>query len=136
MPLLLFILLVAVEIALLVGLVDALGIVPVILWIVCSGVFGVWLIRRTGLNTLARLQQAQGQGELPAAAVFADLLLLAAGLMFLLPGLLFDLVGFALLLGAGLRHRLASRLQRGMAQRHPELRRPVTLEGEYTELRR
>lgn len=134
MPLILLILLVAAEIGLLIAFVDAVGFLPVIAWVVFSAMFGVWLMRRTGLATLKRLQQAQGQGELPAAAVFADLLLLAAGLMFLLPGLLFDLVGLALLLGAGWRHRLASRLQRGMAARHPELRRPVTLEGEYTDL--
>lgn len=136
MPLLLLILLVAVEIALLVGLVDAVGLLPVVAWVVCSGIFGFWLIRRTGLAALARLQQAQGQGDLPEASLFADLLLLSAGVMFLLPGLLFDGVGLALLVGGGLRHRLAAKLQARMARQHPGLRRPVTLEGDYTELKR
>jgi len=47
-----------------------------------------------------------------------------------LPGFLSDLVGLSLLL-FGLRKRLAMRLGEGMAKARPDLKQPVTLEGQY-----
>lgn len=96
-----------------------------------TGLLGVWTIKHTGLNALRKVQIAAAQGELPQASPLADLMKLVGGLMFLLPGVISDVIGATLVLGGSLRERLAGRLQSGIAKARPDLRRPVILEGEY-----
>jgi UPF0716 protein FxsA len=116
---------------LLVQAVEALGGWPVALWVLATGVLGLYVIRRQGLATLRLIQQATTRGELPAQEWMEGLLLFAAGLLLILPGLLLDGLALGLLLPWGLRRRLGTRLYTGMARSRPDLRQPVTLEGEY-----
>lgn len=134
MPILILFCFIAGEIWLLLTLIERFGAVLVLAWVILSGVLGIWLIRRTGLKVVRRIQMSAAQGELPAAPMLADLLLLIAGLLFLMPGIVFDLVAVSVLASAGLRGRLATKLQAGMAQARPDLRTPVLLEGEYREI--
>lgn len=131
MPLLMLFVFVATEIWLLVELVNRFGAGPIFGWIFLTGLFGVWTIKHTGLNALRKVQIAASQGELPSASPLADLMKLVGGLMFLLPGVISDVIGATLVLGGSLRERLAGRLQSGIAKARPDLRRPVILEGEY-----
>ncbi|MFP5358375.1 MAG: FxsA family protein [Gammaproteobacteria bacterium] len=111
--------------------VQALGGWPVALWTLLTAALGLYVIRRQGLATLRLIQQATTRGELPAREWLEGLLLFAAGLLLVLPGLLLDAVALGLLLSWGLRRRLGARLYAGMARSRPDLRQPVTLEGEY-----
>ncbi|WP_029890916.1 FxsA family protein [Polycyclovorans algicola] len=131
MPLLMLFVFVATEIWLLVELVNRFGAGPIFGWIFLTGLLGVWTIKHTGLNALRKVQIAAAQGELPQASPLADLMKLVGGLMFLLPGVISDVIGATLVLGGSLRERLAGRLQSGIAKARPDLRRPVILEGEY-----
>ena len=131
MPLLILLILLVCEISLLVSLVDAIGVIPTVLWILFSGMLGLWLIRRTGLAVMRRMQEATARGELPDTDLLGDMLLLLAGLLFLLPGVLLDLFAFGVLALGGLRLWLAGKVQQRMQQRQPHLRPPVTLEGDY-----
>ena len=74
MPLLILLLLLVCEISLLVSLVDAIGVIPTVLWILFSGVLGLWLIRRTGLSVMRRMQEATARGELPTTDLLGDML--------------------------------------------------------------
>ena len=131
MPLLILLLLLVCEISLLVSLVDAIGVIPTVLWILFSGVLGLWLIRRTGLSVMRRMQEATARGELPTTDLLGDMLLLLAGVLFLLPGVLLDLFAFGVLALGGLRFWLAGKVQQRMHRAQPQVRMPVTLEGEY-----
>jgi UPF0716 protein FxsA len=80
-----------------------------ILLLIGLGLLGTALARRQSLRLSGQLaQHASPPGE--PAAVFADrMLVTAAGGLFLLPGLLTDVVGFALLVPA-IRTRVRQRL--------------------------
>jgi len=66
--------------------------------VIVTGVLGAWLARREGLKTFARIQSDLAQGTPPAAAVVEGVLILAAGMVLVTPGILTDLFGFALLI--------------------------------------
>lgn len=58
---------------------------------------GGFLIRLQGLLTFLDAQRRLAKGEIPTAHVFHGLLLVAAGLLLFLPGLITDFIGFLLL---------------------------------------
>lgn len=66
--------------------------------VVLTGVLGAYLARRQGLKTAARIQAELEAGTVPAGALLDGALILAAGLVLVTPGILTDLVGFALLI--------------------------------------
>jgi UPF0716 protein FxsA len=65
--------------------------------VVLTGVLGAWLARRQGIRTFARIQNELERGTLPADALIDAALILVAGLVLVTPGILTDLLGFALL---------------------------------------
>lgn len=103
-----------------------------LLWLLAAGVAGGWVIAHGGITALRRVQLAVARGELPAAELFSGLIAAFAGLLLILPGLVTDVVAISLLIGGGsIRQRLAEKLSGQMAQARPDLKRPVTLDGEY-----
>jgi len=79
--------------------------------VVLTGVVGAWLARREGIKAFSRIQADLARGEMPADAMIDGVLILAAGLLLITPGLLTDLCGFALLIAPvrrGVRRRLAA----------------------------
>jgi len=96
--LLLFTLVPLIELALLLWLADktswqfSLGLV------VATGVIGTALARHEGLRCLKRIQQKLAAGELPGDPLIDGVMILLAGALLLTPGMLTDLLGFALLL--------------------------------------
>jgi len=86
-----------------------IGVLPVLLIIIAGVAVGGALIRQAGAGMFQRLRQpelTQGFGSRDAASHF---LLMAAGLLFILPGFVSDAMGL-LLLVKPLRDRLAARL--------------------------
>lgn len=66
--------------------------------VVLTGVLGAYLARRQGIKTATRIQAELEAGNVPADALLDGALILAAGLVLVTPGILTDLVGFALLI--------------------------------------
>lgn len=130
MPLLLLIGAILIECWILARLIESFGPAPVLLWLLAAVAVGMAVIRRQGLRTIREVQAATARGELPAAALLEGLIALVAGLLLILPGVVSDFLAATMLL-PGLRRGLAQRLTRGLQNARPDLRPPVTLEGEY-----
>lgn len=137
--LLLFISIPMVEIYLLIQVGEQIGALPTVALVVFTAVLGVWLLRWQGLATLAQVQQAMAQGQLPAIPLIEGLFLLVAGALLLTPGFFTDSIGFALLIPP-LRQALARTvLQRGWWQMGGQFRQTSTsqqqshtIEGEFS----
>ena len=86
------------ELSLLVTIGSAIGVFPLILLLLLSSIIGIGLIRLRGWYTMVRVQQQLRQGEFPSHSLFQAALWLFAGILFLIPGLLNDLLALILLL--------------------------------------
>lgn len=103
-----------------------------LLWLFGAAVAGAYVIAKGGMTTLRRVQLSVARGDLPTADLFAGLVTGFAGLLLILPGFFTDVIAISLLVGGGgIRKRLGEKLSGQMAQARPDLKRPVTLEGEY-----
>lgn len=132
MRLLLVILFIVAE-ALIIGrLAEIFGTGTVFVWLLATVLIGITLIRRQGLATLREVQAAQARGELPAIDMLESLLSFFGALLLIMPGLVSDLVGVALLLRAT-RQRLARRVAGHMRRQQGGARSPVIIEGEFRE---
>src|SRR5262245_20348363 len=94
---LLFIVLPLVEIMILVkiGMVTSFW-VPIAI-VVVTGVVGTALARREGWKVMERMREDARRGEMPADSLMDAFLVLVAGVLFVLPGVLSDIVGIVLL---------------------------------------
>jgi UPF0716 protein FxsA len=92
-----FILLPLVELALLIQVGRWLGLFWTIAIVVCTGLLGAALARRQGARAWGAIQTELRQGRMPTGAVLDGLLILAGAIVLLTPGILTDLLGFALL---------------------------------------
>ena len=88
------------ELALLIWIGQWLGIWETIAVVVLTGVVGAALARREGVRALGRIQANMNQGILPARELVDACMILVSGLLLVTPGVLTDLVGFALLIPA------------------------------------
>jgi UPF0716 protein FxsA len=118
--LLLLVLVPVVELFVAVEVADAIGVGLTILALVALAVGGIWLVKAEGLGVLRRVQRQLEAGELPAADVVDGLLILAAGVLMLVPGFVTAAVGLLLLIPFTRRpvrtlvlRRLERRLARG-----------------------
>lgn len=117
--LLLFTLVPIIELALLIWVGQRIGTWPTVGIVLATGLLGAWLARREGVRAWREVRGAVGGGRMPAEAMLQALLILVGGTLLLTPGVLTDLLGFALLLPpsrAGIarivRRRLEARVMR------------------------
>jgi UPF0716 protein FxsA len=99
-----------IELWLLLRINESLGFPGTMMLIVATGILGAGLTKRQGLNTLHKMQEESAQGKMPGATMVDGVMIFAAGLLLITPGVITDGVGFALLIPivrAGLRVRLA-----------------------------
>jgi UPF0716 protein FxsA len=111
----LFVLVPLVELVLLIRIGQWLGLVPTVLLVVLTGAVGAALARREGLRTLTSLRSDVAGGRFPVGRLLDGAMILAAGALLLTPGVLTDLVGFAMLLPGSrgwLKRRLTARVRR------------------------
>ncbi len=94
---LLFVAFPVLELLLLVQIGRAIGLVPTVLLVLFTGFGGAWLARAEGLRVLRGFQAELARGRIPERAAFDGVCILAGGLMLLMPGVLSDVVGLALL---------------------------------------
>lgn len=95
---LLFIVTPLVELAILIYLGTLIGALYTILIVVATGFAGALLARNQGLAILSRIRSSVQRGFMPSDDLFQGGLILAGGLLLLTPGIITDLVGFAMLI--------------------------------------
>lgn len=94
----LFVFVPLVELFLLIRLGDFIGFWPTVAVVVVTGMVGAALAKHEGLTVLQEIQEELGEGRMPAGQLLDGLLILAAGLVLLTPGLITDTLGFVLLI--------------------------------------
>jgi len=117
---LLFVLMPLVELAILVYLGTIIGALYTILIVVATGILGAFMARNQGLAALSRIRGSIERGIIPSDELFDGALILVGGLLLLTPGIITDIIGFALLvpqtrriIGRWLRSLIRRRIQRG-----------------------
>jgi len=103
-----------VELVLLLVLADKTSWQFTLLLVLGTGVVGAALARHEGLRCWTRVQEKMAAGELPSDPLMDGLMILVAGALLVTPGVLTDVVGFALLLPMfrrTVKRYLKSRLQ-------------------------
>jgi UPF0716 protein FxsA len=104
--LLVFIIVPVIEMFILIRVGSMIGALPTIALVVLTATVGVWLLKREGLATLARLQNKIANGEIPGKELLEGVMLIIGGALLLTPGFVTDAIGFVCLL-PGLRGPLA-----------------------------
>ena len=90
----LFILIPALELALVIEVGQHIGTLNTLLLIAVTGVVGASLARRQGLEVLRRMQAEFDQGRIPSGSIVDGVIILLSGALLITPGLLTDTVGF------------------------------------------
>jgi len=94
----LFIAVPMIEISLLIKLGESIGFWPTLLLQIGTGVLGASLAKLQGLLIWQRIMAEFQMGRVPTGEMLDGVLVLAAGIVLMTPGLLTDLLGFALLI--------------------------------------
>jgi len=95
--LVLFIALPIIELALLLQVGKALGLLGTVALVVFTGVVGAFLARLEGLKLLFDIRNDMNMGRMPAPRLVDGLMILIAGAFLITPGLVTDTAGFLLL---------------------------------------
>lgn len=96
--LLIFIITPLAELALLIYLGTVIGALYTIIIVIATGILGAILAKDQGLATLSRIRSSIERGVLPSDELFDGALILAGGLLLLTPGVITDIIGFAMLI--------------------------------------
>jgi UPF0716 protein FxsA len=111
----LFVLVPIVELAVIIQVGQALGVVETLLLMVAVSVVGAWLVKREGIGLWRRAQRQLETGVVPGRELVDAMLIMLAGALLLTPGFVSDCVGILLLLPpvrAGLRGFVIRRLRK------------------------
>lgn len=130
------------EVITLVASIKLLGFGLTLLLAVVAMVGGVALLRRQGLATLERFVTRLEFGQAPMQESWDGFCLMAAAILFIIPGLFTDLVGLLLLIGP-LRRGIYNWLSRGnrmkgnywFDQKALTPSKATVIEAEYVEIR-
>jgi UPF0716 protein FxsA len=86
-----------VELYVFVQVAHAIGFGAALLALVLVSVLGGWLVKRQGIGVWRRLQEQLARGESPGREVLNGMLLLAAGVLVVVPGFVTGAIGLLLL---------------------------------------
>ncbi|WP_433869281.1 FxsA family protein [Saccharopolyspora sp. CA-218241] len=130
MPILVMLLVAGVvEIGVLVGVGQAIGLLPTLGLLVLAAVLGTWLLRREGRRTLAEMRDA-ARARRPVDREMSDGVLIAAGgLLIILPGLVSDVAGL-LFLFPPTRALVRKRMLRAAERRSKQMQDQLWLHGQ------
>ncbi|MFH1304662.1 MAG: FxsA family protein [Planctomycetota bacterium] len=84
--------------------------------VLVTGILGAWLARKQGSQAWKKIQLHLVQGQPPTGVVLDGLMILLAGAFLITPGIMTDMLGFALLIPA-LREALKLRIGEWIKQR-------------------
>ena len=101
------------EIALLVKFGQAFGVWLTIAEVMASAVLGMGILQRQGMTMFLRTQEAVMRGEPPVGAMLEGGMMVIAGMLLIMPGLITDALGLLLLIPP-VRHFIAGRMVAGM----------------------
>ncbi|NBF39510.1 MAG: FxsA family protein [Spirochaetes bacterium] len=106
-----------VELYILIKIGQMIGALPTIAIVLVTGVVGAGLARQQGARVWYEIQMQMQQGVFPADRLIDGLLLVVAGAVLITPGVLTDILGFAILIPmsrAPIREWVKARLSRMM----------------------
>lgn len=109
----LFLVLPLAEIATFVAVGSQIGVLATLGLVLLSGLVGLLLMRAQGMSAMARVRAELDAGQVPGRDLVDAFMILAAGILLLIPGFLTDIVGILLFLPP-VRHFLWSRIGRNM----------------------
>ena len=95
-----FTLIPVVELYLLIKIGAVFGALNTLLLVILTGAAGAYLARLQGLQTMLAVREKLQRGETPAEEMLDAMLIFAAGIVLLTPGLLTDLAGLMFLIPA------------------------------------
>ncbi|BAU76378.1 FxsA family protein [Metapseudomonas furukawaii] len=139
----LFLLFPLIELAVLIKVGSAIGVLPTLLLIVGSAVLGSVLLRVAGVATAFRARERLARGEVPEEEMLEGLLIAVGGGLLLLPGFISDVFGLLCLIPFTRRLFIRRLLQRAREQAMRQRAfaddlaartgqtRPNVIEGEY-----
>ncbi len=117
-----FILMPIIELAVLLKLHDAAGLVNTLAIVIITGFVGAFLARAQGIMVLAQIKRDLAEGRMPAPRLMDGVMILIAGVLLITPGLITDAAGFLLLIPAvrtiiraWLKRKLEAKLRDGTA---------------------
>lgn len=122
--LLLFVVLPALELALLIEIGSRIGTGATLALILGTGILGASLARRQGLGVLRRLQRETEAGRLPAGSLVDGVIILVAAALLVTPGILTDAFGFLCLVPAFrsvVKGALQRRFERAVAEKRVQV---------------
>lgn len=93
-----FIVVPVIEITILIKVGGLLGVLNTILLLIGISVVGAWLTRLQGFLILSRLKESLSRGVLPSQELLDGAMILAAGVLLIVPGFFTDILGLILLL--------------------------------------
>ncbi|WP_242219700.1 FxsA family protein [Bacillus cereus group sp. BfR-BA-01380] len=96
----LFILIPALEITVLIGSSQWIGLWPTFCVIMLTSIMGAYIAKRQGLAVWREIQYRFSRGELPGDAVLDAICIFAGGILLMIPGYITDCVGVVLLIPA------------------------------------
>jgi UPF0716 protein FxsA len=121
----LFILYPLAELAAIIFVAKAVGVLTTLLLLLVFSLAGAWLAKREGLAAWRRFQFATAEGRVPTREVADGAMVLLAGALLLVPGFLTDVLGLLLLVPA--TRALARRLVPVLAARRRTRRSRITV---------
>ena len=139
----LFLLFPLIELAVLIQVGSAIGVLPTLFLVIATAVLGSVLLRVAGIATAWRAREKLARGELPEQEVLEGLLIAVGGGLLLLPGFISDVFGLLCLLPftrrllvGKVRQRAAEQALRQRAfaddlQARSGPARPNVIEGEF-----
>lgn len=92
-----FTLIPVIELYLLIQVGTVIGGFNTIILVILTGFAGAWLARMEGMHTMLKLRQNLAQGFMPAEELIDAVIIFAAGIVLITPGLLTDCFGLSLL---------------------------------------
>ena len=139
----LFLLFPIIELALLIKVGSAIGVLPTLLLVIGTAILGSVLLRVAGVATAWRAREKLARGELPEQEMLEGLLIAVGGGLLLLPGFISDILG-VLCLTPFTRRLLVGKIRRRAEEQTLRQRaffddqaartgktNPTVLEGEY-----
>ena len=93
-----FVLVPIVELAVIIQVGQWLGVWETIALLLMVSFLGAWLVKQQGTGALRRVRAELAIGRVPAVALVDGMLILAAGLLFLTPGFVTDVLAVLLLI--------------------------------------
>ena len=94
----LFVFVPIVELAVIIQVGQAIGVVETLLLMVLVSIVGAWLVKREGIGVCRRAQRQLDTGVMPGRELVDGVLIMVAGALLLLPGFVSDCLGILLLL--------------------------------------